>query len=500
MRKLMAMMAICVSVATTSSWALVGLGDVKFDGSLEVSGNSANNELDYGNDPDNAGITGTGTSNDHRGRTATRVRVGMNATVTEGVTSRLELIRDTRQYGNAATTVAGEEGLWVLHNAYVDIADLWAHNFRLGRQYVGNPGDLVWNISPRNDDSLTNNSITGLMMQCRKYDFLNVDLFTGKAAEDDAIANTDQDDGAGDANLSSLDVVLPKLIPGGKLNVGYLWGKDSNASIDSDNNSLKTIRVGVNGGVSENMFTYRAEIFSNSGEFQGAGLTSAGAATKLKYEGSAIDLGFGINSPETSVGTFGGWFNYLMASGDDNVVDDKDESFHDFSPLGFNTSDRLLGEIFGKSNVLHGGTTLGTPLGQGLNTSDALTQVGGTGVAPNGATQGRGLNVLNLGVQFKPTFCKKTTLRLDYFTFAQSEDEVTTSLTPGAAKTKVGDKFGNEIDLAYIYDHSSNVNVELGYAMFSPDDALVGVNSTNNDDAVTKLYARTKIKWGGDAE
>ena len=501
----MALLAICVSVATTPSWALLGLGDVKFDGSLEVSGNSANNELDFGNDPDNPSITGTGTSKDHRGRTATRVRIGMNALVTEGVTSRIEAVREAKQYGqttgnttsNGASTVQGEQNLWSFQNAYVDIADIMGLNVRLGRQYVGNPGDLVWNISPTDDDNLTLNSIDGALFQSRKWDFVNVDLFTGKANEDDAIANTDQDDTTGDVNLTSLDVVLPKLIPGGKLNVGYLMGRDSNSSAESDNNSLNTARVGVNGGVAENMITYRAEFFQNMGEFKGAGLTNAdtaaSAAAKLKYEGSAIDLGVGINSPETSVGTFGGWINYLMASGDDNVRDDKDESFHDFSPLGFNTSDRLLGEIFGKSNVLGGGTTLGTPIGQGINTADA------TAVAPSAATQGQGLKVLNIGVHFKPVFCKKSTFRADYYTFSRAEDSVLTNAATGA-RTNVGDKFGSEIDLAYIYDHTSNVNLELGWAWLSPDDALIGVNNQNNDDNVTKLYARTKINWGGEAE
>lgn len=494
MRKLMALFAmVCMSTAlTTKSWALLGLENVTFDGSLEVSGNAANNELDFGNDPDNPSITGTGTSNDHRGRTATRVRVGMNAQVTEGVTGRVELIRDTRQYGQAATSVSTEEGLWFVHNAFVDIANLWDHNFRIGRQFVGNPGDLVWNISPTDDDSLTKNSITGFLMQCRKYSFLNLDFFTGKATEDDGIANTDQDDGTGDVNLSSLDLVFPTLIPGGKVNVGYLFGTDSNTAASNDNNRLQTVRVGVNGSVSENMFTYRAEFFKNMGEFGQAGRNGADtAAADLKYEGTAIDLGVGINSPETSVGTFGGWLNFLMASGDDNVRDDKDESFHDFSPLGFNTSDRLLGEIFGKSNTLHGGTTLSTPLGQGLNTSD------GTGSAPNGVTQGQGLNVLNIGAHFKPTFSKKSTLRVDFFTFGQAEDSVKTA---AATTTKVGDKFGTEIDLAYLYDYSSNVNVELGYAMLTPDDAFIGVNNNNNDDDVTKLYARTKIKWGGESK
>ena len=260
MRKLMAMFAICVSVATTSSWALVGMGDIKFDGSLEVSGNSANNELDQA------------AGGDHRGNTATRVRVGMSAEVTEGVNGRVEAIRTPRLYGTAPTTVAGEEALWTFHNAYIDVADiLGLTNIRLGRQYVGNPGDLVWNVSPTDDDSLTNKSIDGILLN-KKWDLVNVDLFTGKTSEDDGIANTDADDTTGDTNLSSFDLTFPTLIPGGALNAGYLWGNVANSSSTSDDNKLTIIRVGVRGGLAENLFTYRAEYFQNGGEIE-AGAT-----------------------------------------------------------------------------------------------------------------------------------------------------------------------------------------------------------------------------------
>src|SRR5688572_22262927 len=158
MRKHMAMAIVLVLAGVTQSWALFGLEDVSFDGSLEVSGNSANNETDFS------------ASNDHRGNTATRTRVGMNATVTEGVMGRLEVARSPRLYGTVPTSVAGEEFLWTFQNAYVHFDDLLGFKVRLGRQYVGEPGDLVWNISPTDDDSLTLNSIDGLLLQCRHYE------------------------------------------------------------------------------------------------------------------------------------------------------------------------------------------------------------------------------------------------------------------------------------------------------------------------------------------
>src|SRR5689334_3303438 len=97
MRKLVAIFAmVLVCAAVRPSYALLGLGDMTFDGSLEVNGNSANNESDLGNT-----LTNTG-SNDHRGMTDTRVRVGANMKVTEGVMGRLELVRSPGSAGSAA--------------------------------------------------------------------------------------------------------------------------------------------------------------------------------------------------------------------------------------------------------------------------------------------------------------------------------------------------------------------------------------------------------------
>src|SRR4051812_44843607 len=112
MRKLMATLAICVVATSTQLWAFAGMGDIKFDGSLEVNGASANNERDLGGIKTQA----TATGNDHRGVVDTRVRLGMNAAVTEGVSGRLEVVRNPETaaatgqalYGNSPSSVHDE--------------------------------------------------------------------------------------------------------------------------------------------------------------------------------------------------------------------------------------------------------------------------------------------------------------------------------------------------------------------------------------------------------
>jgi hypothetical protein len=344
---------------------------------------------------------------------------------------------------------------------------------------------------------LTITSIDGIQAKCNHKkemgdfrDKITLTLFTGKTNEDDAIANTDAGDVTGDVNLSNVQADLA-IIPGGNLRVAFLRGDDSNAASSADNNKLSLVRIGANGGLSENMITYRAEYIMNSGEFGGAGLTGAGTATNLDYKGSALDFGIGLNSPETSIGTISAWFNYLQASGDDNVRDDVDDSFHDFTIMaGANTSGRHYGEIFGNSNTFGNG---GVPLGQGGNTSAAGTGGAVSAATPNTTTQGQGLEVMNIGATLKPTFAPKWWLRGDFYTFARGEDAVRTA---AATVTQVGDKFGTEIDITLGHNHSDNVGIEFGYAMLDVDDAVTGVNGVN-DDAVTKMFARTNIRWGG---
>ena len=95
MRKLMALAIVLVVSSTTRSWAMFGLGEFSFDGSLEYSGQSANNETDFAPD------------DDKRGRTLTRVRLGANTQVTEGVKGRLELVRNPASAGSSETQFGG---------------------------------------------------------------------------------------------------------------------------------------------------------------------------------------------------------------------------------------------------------------------------------------------------------------------------------------------------------------------------------------------------------
>jgi hypothetical protein len=278
----------------------------------------------------------------------------------------------------------------------------------------------------------------------------------------------------GDANLSNIGVGINNVLPGGTINLAWQNGVNDTTSqfgntVLDQKQRLQLIRLGVKGGVMENWLTYRAEYLQDMGE-QGYG------SGKQKYEGSAIDLGVGLNLKETPAGKFGVAVNYAMASGNDqtNPSADKDKSFHDLSYVsGTNVSDRYFGEIFGKDNALNKGSVSG---GQGLNQTQ----------------QGAGLKVLNLGVKYvPPKWDGKVSAMADYYML--NTDKKVNSIPAGSTS----DKIGNELDLTLAYAYSANVNISGGYAMLSPDKALQSITA-NPKDNVTEWFSRMNVKWGGE--
>jgi hypothetical protein len=259
------------------------------------------------------------------------------------------------------------------------------------------------------------------------------------------------------------------VLPGGRIRTALLIGDADNSRFESDNIHLRIFRLGTNGGVSEDLFTYRAEYLRNFGELNRIPSPTQG---NLKYKGSAVDLGVGFNGKENSHGILSLWGNYFRASGD-KKNDDTDKSFHDFSLLGINSSDRTFGEIFGKSNAMTGDT----PRGQG---ADGLV-----------FSENQGLQVFNIGVGYKPVFAPKTLVRIEYFNLSRTVDSHNDA--------PVGKKYGDEYDLTLGYDHSVNVGFEAGYAMLMPGSALIGDPALYQDKNITKLFARAKVKWGGEA-
>jgi hypothetical protein len=460
MRKLMAAIAIVlVAGLPARSWALLGFDGVTYDGSLEVSATRAANESDQsdGLSPD-----------DRHSDVDTRTRLGINLDVTEGVDGRIEFVRNGTRYGTGATNISGEESLIDLQNLFINLM-LWNWNWRIGRQYVGDEGDLVWNIGPRSDDILRVDAIDGVDIR-RQWDKFSLDAFAGKATENNPQGGTSE---IGERSLKNLMLGFMG-VPNNKIWVGGTWGYNSNGANTSDSTKLKIYRAGIRGGVNENFITYRGEVLMNDGEDLSA---TASGGSKVNYNGRALDLGVGLNLEETGAGQFSFGADFTSASGDDDGDDNDDDSFHDLLEVGVLSTDRYYGEIFGRSN----GLSFPVPFGMGLDSGN-FAAVG---------NQGPGFTILHANALYKPSWAPKSWWRLDWYDISATED----SQKVGGVDVERGD-FGSEIDLTAGYRHSDTVGFEGGYAMLMPDDGLTG-GAGAPDDTITKLFARMKVGFGG---
>lgn len=466
MKKYAALLTLLVFTGVQTGWAdLVGMGDVTFDGSLEIKGQQANNETDI-----------AGPTVDHRGATATRLRIGANLEPADSVKGRIELVRTAggtgagvAQFGDGASTIAGEEGAIQLQNAYLSLEDfLHTDSFSIGRQYVGRPGDLLVYYGPIADDSLTVAALDSVSIG-KKWNKFMINLVSGKVMEDDAVANADGDDaaGAGDINVSYLTVTTDELIPDVKvpLELGWYSGTDSNASASGDNNNLTILDLRAGYSLMDDMVKLGLEYAMNDGGLNGAGP----GGTKLNYKGTALLLSARYDNDDEGWGV---GLRYANASGDDKA-DGDDESFHDLTQVGAASSDYRYGEIMTLDNTVAGALGIGTG---GLDTG----------------AQGSGGNVISLEGWYQlPWWDNKLKAMAGYYIAKLNE------VAPGS-----DDGVGSEIDLAVNYAHSETMGASLGYATFSPDKGLAAIVAPANpnppQDDVTKITAKLWVKWGGE--
>ncbi len=463
MKKYLVILSMTLLIGSQSGWAeMWGLfQNVSADGSVEAAGQQAANESDI-----NDGI------NDHRGAVNSRVRLGLNAEVTDGVNGRIEMARTSvsagagtsvtpNQAGSGADTITAEAGIIGIVNLYLDLNDfLYIDQVRGGRQFVGRPGDFLVYAGPYNDDNLSVNFLDAVSLT-KKIGLVHVTGVTGKPREGHPVAVTDAA-GTGDINVSWITARSSELITSPDvtvpLEIGLYQGTNSNGPTVSDNNTLTILdfRAGVN--LMDEAVRLGLEYARNGGQQNTAG-------GKTKHKGSALLL---HALYDDAANGFGGHLKYASASGDANA-DSNDKAFHDFRNIGFAASDYRYGEILSNSNAFAVGT--GLP-GAGLDT--------GTGSA--------GLTIINLGGYFVLPPAPKVTLNADYYIAKFSK------VPAGFSKN-----LGNEIDLSIGYIHTNNIRMSLGYAMLNAGKGLaqwVGGAASTKSDSLDKFFARLAIKFG----
>ncbi|MFC1522796.1 hypothetical protein ACFL6Y_10345 [Elusimicrobiota bacterium] len=458
--------------------------ELDWDGTLEVSGDAANNESDA-----------WGPTSDRRGGTATRVILGVTGNLAEDVTGRVETVRSPatsagavqRMYGNAATNVHTEQTAFSIEQAYVDINDvMFGVNAKLGRQYFGDKENFVAYAGLRDDDNFTVTSIDALHLT-RKFGWLNTAMFFAKPQERSsnfASDNTSVDATAAfgqeqKVNALMLDTNVKDITDTElDLSIGFdYWNAADavNSANVNDNVSfgLYDLNVGLAVPVEALQLNFGLNYVGNTGE------RKVNATRKIKYKGNLTAFKAGVAHEDVG---FDAYFEMVNASGDDKIADAtdaSDKSFHDLNEFGL-APYKYYGEIAGKSNAL--AITNGS-WSSGLDTGS---------VQANG--QGPGAGIFALGAGYVPPIMdKKLKFMLDYFSYEYKKLPTSTDVD-GDGKNDSKD-LGSEIDLTISYAKNEKTNFSIGYATFSPEAESWAFNGRNADDKMTKFFANATVKF-----
>lgn len=405
------------------------LKNLETSGSVEVQARAADNVSDF-----NSG------ARDFEGQAGTRLGAGLKFDLTDDAGANVSLYKRNREWGQAATEDLNTIQTNVLvGEANVNLKDVFWMNHKVGRQYVGDQGDLFLYFGP-SQSHVFGLPVTGLDAWRATWmnDHMNVSVLVGKAAETAATfgatgADTDTDLRGISASCNKVEA----------LNWGvqvYQTKLGEGVAADKNDHKRTDINIRASGKFGDG-FSYHAEVIKNMGKT--AHSTTAdkvsAATDPQKAKGTAFlanvkfkqDVGFGTLKLKGE---------FAMGTGDD-TADDDDKAIRHIA------SDYVPGLVWGGIGSVVGFGGLTAP-GNGL-----------TGYTAGGVTTG--LTTFNAGAYINPASAEKLWLGAHVYSFS-------------ANKVLTGDKkaLGSELDLIAKWKASDNVSVKLGYGFFKPGEGL----------------------------
>lgn len=485
MKNLKLVLGAAAVLAAGSSWAHaldLNLSSIKVDGSLELKSQSATNETDFVN-----------TANDQRNSTRHKLVLGVGGELTEGVMTRFEAVRTplgglgtAGQFGQVAQSAWGEQVNLRIENAYLGLDDIiWGINAKIGRQYVGDAGNLVMYAGHYDDDNMTVGGVDAVNLH-HKCGPVDVNYLHATTNDTKTLTGSDYSGGGLRSVVRSLGAMFNlKDVTGSDmldLPLGIKWHHATNqgAAAPSDNVNLGIYELNAGLNLMENMLMLSLDYGTNMGQRNTA--TAAGAM--VKFKGSLLALKGMLDHKDSG---FSAWVQLVTASGDDDngeptagVTSVDDKSWHDLSAFGM-APRKSYGEILGKSNALSA-----VPLLQGLDSGSPLTV----------NTHGRGFQVTNLGAGYVlPVMNNMLKVTADYIIAAANKLRGTSATNGVADGTGTSKDLGTELDLTLHYMKSENLGFKLGYASFDPETLSAGLGTGATADAVTKLFAHAMVKF-----
>lgn len=364
MKKVIGILAVVAFAANMASAEL--LKNAKYNGSVEVKSVTVANYPGFDAD-----------LKQKYSQTTSRVMLGVNFDLNDDVNAQLTAVKcDYRNYGTASQDLNTLQSNVKFEEAYMNLKNVFGVNHRLGRQFFGNPGDMVVYFGPTSNlgQAYSASALDAWYGEYKK-DKLTVGALMGKVTENSLTAMRDKDVYGVTAAYDYRAELQPSL---------YIYQVDDRvASVVSAKPNIAGVKVtGKYQGVG-----YGAEFAMNSGN-NGA----------TDYTGTAMKANVDYALDAKTAGKFVFMGEYAMGSGNDTTTADKEEGFQAVN------SNYVPGLLFG-----------GVDGNSGLND----------------------LTTFNIGATWIPQQLEKLTIGAKFFNFAYAEDKGTAPNTYTAIGTEL---------------------------------------------------------------
>lgn len=479
------------------------LKNLKTTGSVDIQAVSSRNITDFrtqqnANGGGAVGAFAAGTGNDRIGTAGTRIIAGLSWDLLDDIHAKVTMRKNDRTWG---TTGGGGQGAGgnqqlgtgfastdfvgntYVQEAHIRVDKLMGHlDTTWGRQFWGEPGDLIAFWGPKNTYGLFVTAVDALSAQASN-DWMNFMGIAGKMTGS-ALGAT-----AADIDVRGIDIGW-KMLPV-KVNT-FVWNRVTHAV-----GALGTApALAAGGGLNDNLWLYGAKVRGeamggwvsatvalNSGTNRGAAGATGLPTASANYIGKGMLLDAGYKMDIADIGGFTPWGTFGWGSGRHDTGSRHNENFTTIA------SDFRPGVIYGRFNTA-GATVLGGGLGGGIATFD-----GAGGVATPGLTN---RIIWGGGLKFNCAHEQKATLGVSFWDFNYQRS---TQAGANPATANGNRHIGSELDVQLDWAHSENVMLSGGWATFQPGGfvkesvraasggAGIGVNPAN------LLFADISVKF-----
>lgn len=455
--------------------------NLKLSGQLDVTAVSARNVTDFLTRPDQGDLTNG--NNDRLGHAFTRTMLSADWDLLDDVHARVTLVKGShsnstvRVYGSGAENTNTIQTNTFVQEANVKIDKLAGlFDTTIGRQFYGEPGDLVIYYGPRDNYGFVTDALDAF-----RFDWKGEHMaVTGLAARQTdttatALANASVDVRGIVVSCNQHETVKPSV---------YLYNRQTHGTnglgitappattVGGTGKNTNLYVAGLKAKVMAGGFSGHAEIAKNFGDDRSTFLNGGLGPQSGRYTGYALLLKGGYKADVADVAALNPWAEFGVGSGDANFAHAGNGNFQSIN------TDHRPGGIYGRFDQ-----TAGVSVGQN----------GAGSFGSNGAIASNGLTnrvIYGLGIKATPAAINKLTAGLAWYRYAFHR------VAPEANGLKRSRNIGSEVDVTADWKHSDNVSVGITLGSFLPGAHVNDFNGPNSATNPAQMAAAdVKIRF-----